>query len=123
VKKKKMCVVHLDNARGHISKESIEFFDSLGMKCLDFGGHPRNDIGGVPPNSPDLSAIEYVFNLWQNNVAKRKPQTVEKLRQVAEEEWSAIDIEFVRKCMKHMIKVYEWVRRNKCCLYGCKLSV
>ena len=69
--------------------ETINYFESLGMNSLGFG-HPRNEEGGVPPNSPDLSAIEYVFHVWQKNVAKRKPRTVEQLKAVAEEEWSNI---------------------------------
>src|SRR2546421_11630592 len=72
-------IVYLDNAPGHVAVATRQYLKQLNIESLGFGGIPVNDEGGVPPNSPDLSAIEYLFGIWRENVAKRCPTTTEQL--------------------------------------------
>ena len=99
-----------DNAPGHRSKKAQRFMHSKSCRPhVKLGGHPINAPGGRPPNSPDLCAIEYVFNEWGENVYKREPRTMVELKKICEEEWEAIPQSFIQSVYTHMTKVYPWV--------------
>ena len=113
-------MIHVDNARPHTAKSTLLFLKSHRIKTLGHGGAPINFSGGVPPNSPDLSPIEYVFSFWQHRVAIRAPKTTAELIRVGTEEWAKIKMDTIRKTMKHMLHVYRWVREHNGALYGCE---
>lgn len=50
-----------------------------------------------PACSPDLNIIENVWKMLGDRVAKRKPETVEELKDVLKEEWIALPIETLHK--------------------------
>ena len=102
-----------DNAPGHRSKKSQSFMHS--KRCpphVKLGGHPINAKAGRPPNSPDLCAIEYVFNDWGDDVLNRQPRTMVELKKYCQEEWEKIPQWKIQNTYRHMTTVYPWVVAN-----------
>jgi hypothetical protein len=103
-----------------ITRETLRWIKSSWCKYphTPFGGHPVNAPGGRPSNSPDLCVIEYVFNVWSDNVYKQNPKTVEQLKIIAEQEWEKIPQSLIQKTFKHMTKVYPHVVAQRGELYS-----
>src|SRR3984885_11485301 len=72
-------------------------FKKTGIETLGFGGSPINDEEGVPPNSPDMNAIERLFGEWGDKVNARNPQNVSELIRIAKDEWDKFTPEHIRK--------------------------
>ena len=70
--------------------------------CMDY--LEQNDITVFPwsARSPDLSAIEHLWDILGRRVKARKPQTIEILSDVLVEEWNAIPQETIRKLINSM---------------------
>lgn len=103
---------HGDNAKPHISQQSLEWFRTKNVKREKFGGHPLLEIGGHPANSPDLNPIELVFNILDENVNKRHPRTSEQLIQYTNEEWDKIPLETVQACYDRYPRVIKYLREH-----------
>ena len=77
----------LDNAPCHRSQIVIKFLKDNGLKYYGFGGHPINQRGGFPPNSPDLNPIEHIWSVLQERVALTYPKFIHELKEAILEQW------------------------------------
>ena len=82
------------------------------INFIPFGGSPINDDQGFPANSPDLNAIERVFEMWQHVVNLHQPRNVQELIKVARREWKKISITKIRSHIKCQKKRVKWVLQN-----------
>ena len=80
-----------DNAPSHTARHSKAFFDSENIECLSW-----------PPYSPDLNPIENLWGLLKLRVDARKPKTIDELRAISKEEWSAISMDAVRNTIRSL---------------------
>ena len=53
-------------------------------------------ISDWPPQSPDFNIIENMWSVLKRNVAKRFPNTIEELWEVATKEWYRIDVVYIK---------------------------
>jgi hypothetical protein len=104
---------HGDNAKPHVSKGSLDWFQSKRVNRSGFGGHPLWETGGHPANSPDLNPIELVFNILDENVNKRHPRTTEQLIKYTNEEWSKISLETIQSCYERYPRVIKYLREHE----------
>ena len=63
---------------------------------------PYGVVDDFPAHSPDLNWQENVWEMLDERVAKRRPRTVEGLKRVMVEEWEAIPMSAIRKCVESM---------------------
>lgn len=82
-----------DNSHGTRSKDNIvkRFKQMNWMKTLSH-----------PPQSPDLNPSEAVWNILKQRARHRQWKTIDELKQVLYEEWEAISIDEIRKCIAEM---------------------
>jgi transposase len=50
-----------------------------------------NMIPDWPVNSPDLSAIENVWDILKKRIVRKGPKTIPELKTVVQEEWDNLD--------------------------------
>jgi transposase len=101
-------VFQQDNASCHTAKLTKAFFHSKDLTVLPW-----------PANSPDLNPIENIWAILKQNVERRIVRNKEELVNVAEEEWSNIDQDLIRKTIHSMPKRISQVleRGGKKCDY------
>ena len=109
----------MDNATAHVHHTFRDYLQKTGIETLGFGGSPINDEGGVPPNSPDMNAIERLFGEWGDKVNARNPQNVSELIRIAKDDWDKFTPEHIRKYIYiyDMYKVYAWIKENQGLFY------
>ena len=75
----KMCFQQ-DGAPAHNAKKSKYYIKSK-----------INLIDEWPPNSPDLFVIENLWAILKKRIIKRKPNTIEEIKEILVEEWDNLD--------------------------------
>ena len=63
---------------------------------------PILTIPNFPSRSPDLNWQENVWEMWMQGVRMRRPQTMEGLRSIMQEEWEKIPLSHIRSCINSM---------------------
>ena len=102
-------IVIMDGARCHFSKKTCDWLKNNRINVMNFGGNPIRALNGYPPNSPDLNPIEIIFSYWNSQVLKHNSKTVRELIDTVKNEWTKIQLSFIRKCINRLRKVMEWV--------------
>lgn len=105
--------VILDGARPHCSASTVTWLEENKVDTLGFGGSPRYDTNGYPPNSPDFNAIELVFAEWQHRLDQVQASSVEELIWLAKREWESIPMTFVRSCIERVERRHTEVFRAR----------
>jgi transposase len=67
----------------------------------EWGWHGLHRIW-FPANSPDLNPIENLWRKLKDAVARRRPQNQKELRQMLQEEWEKIDLDWIRALVYSM---------------------
>jgi hypothetical protein len=82
-----------DNDPKHKSKYTTRFLDSNAILVLPW-----------PPNSPDMSPIENVWDTLDRKVHSRKDKATntEELWKMIQEEWYGLDLEYIQNLYKSM---------------------
>ena len=80
----------------HIAESTTLFLEKLrnetGIKAIPFGQ--------IPVKSPDASPMDFcAFGLLKQALSKRKPETLDGLWKVVEDEWSKLSIVTLRKSL------------------------
>lgn len=77
-----------DNDSKHVAKLTKRWFAEENIECM-----------GWPAQSPDMNIIEHVWHHLKVRIQARNPppRNAEQLWSVLQEEWFAIDLEFIRK--------------------------
>lgn len=87
-------IVMQDNAPGHAAKETIEYFEELGVCMIAW-----------PAFSPDLNPIESVWN-WMKDWIEEKhgdqQMTAARLREVVRDAWDAVSEDFLNVLIDSM---------------------
>ena len=76
-----------NNAPAHTSLKTRNFFWENGITILE----------NWPPQSPDINIIENMWSILKKNVHKRRPETVDELWTIAQEEFHKIPQTYVAK--------------------------
>lgn len=79
------CTFQQDGARAHTHRSVQPFVASHGVKLLE----------DWPPYSPDLNIIEELWPTLNEGIAKRCPQSLDELRQAAQDAWKEIPMRVV----------------------------
>lgn len=82
-----------DNARPHVAADVVQYLDEVRITTLDW-----------PPRSPDLNAIEHIWDLLKKRIRRRNhpPQTLGELEEAAREEWENIPQETIQNLIRGM---------------------
>ncbi len=91
-------ILQQDGATPHTSTETQEFFSKYSIQILQW-----------PPNSPDLSAIENVWQVLKIHVEKKNPQNLNELRRYI---WESKDI--ITPEMQNKLLDSTYSRLEKC---------
>lgn len=69
----------------------------------------------MPSCSPDLNPIEHVWNYIETRIRERsvQPKTIAELRQIIQEEWYKVPIEYIRELVSSMGDRISAVKRAK----------
>jgi mannose-6-phosphate isomerase-like protein (cupin superfamily) len=81
-----------DNAPTHTSNESKAWLHNNGIDLIEF-----------PPHSPDLNPIENLWAYLKRRIDNRCPSNKAELMEILNEEWAAIDREFLASLAHSMI--------------------
>jgi len=76
-----------DNARPHVSRKSLAYAASIGLKILP----------NWPAGSPDLNCVEHMWNLTQPLVQAKNPRTLSDLQAAVDEAWGEVCQKLVDK--------------------------
>ena len=74
------CFFQHDGASSHTARTTTDYLTKKIIRVLT----------EWPPQSPDISIIENLWNTLKLNVKKRNAQTIEQLWSFCQEEWNAI---------------------------------
>lgn len=91
-----------DNAKPHTAKITQAWFRTNHINPLPW-----------PARSPDLSPIENLWRYLKRKLNKRRPRTVDSLRQYLFEEWERIPVEKVKSLVESMPKRLNEVIKKK----------
>ena len=82
-----------DNAPAHTAQLTVKFKKDNLIHALNW-----------PSGSPDLNPIENIWNILKNRLQAREPRPVqiEEIKKAVVEEWNAITVEEIRKCVDSM---------------------
>jgi transposase len=81
-----------DNAPSHTSVETKAWLHNNGITCIEF-----------PPHSPDLNPIENLWAQLKRRIDNRCPSSKAELMEILNQEWAAIDPEFLTRLAHSMI--------------------
>lgn len=91
-----------DNARPHVARVVTEYLEEVNIQRLEW-----------PPRSPDLNAIEHVWDMLGRRVRNRHPETLPDLRTALLEEWENIPQQAIQICIESMPRRMEEVIRTR----------
>lgn len=76
-----------DNNSKHTARETRAWFEDNSIECMDW-----------PAQSPDMNIIEHIWTHLKRQIRRRSPpaRNATELWNVVQEEWDAIDPEFIR---------------------------
>lgn len=80
-----------DNARPHTAMSTQRWLRNKNINCLEW-----------PPQSPDLNIIENVWKVLKDRAAKRKPGTLQELKDILIAEWRGLSEDFAKKLMESL---------------------
>lgn len=83
-----------DNDPKHKSKKVVDFLQSQNIDFIKSNEWPSY--------SPDLNAIENIWSILKQNIAKRNPKTKASLIKFIKEEWCKIDDEIIKRTINTM---------------------
>ena len=80
-----------DNAPIHTAKIIKKYLKEVKINVLEW-----------PPQSPDLSPIENLWDHLKTRIAKHKPRNIHELREIIDEEWMKTDSNYCLKLVESM---------------------
>lgn len=80
-----------DNARPHVARVVTEYLDQVNIERFQW-----------PSRSPDLNAIEHVWDMLGRRIRNRHLETLPDLRTALLEEWQNIPQEAIQNCIASM---------------------
>lgn len=92
-----------DNARSHVSKDTLEFLSAMGVKVLK----------DYPPYSPELNPIEKVWSWMSTDVYKNRPKTKEALMNAIQKSWNELPQDIIKKYIFHLHTVCDKIILSK----------
>ena len=96
-------VILQDNGRCHISKDTINWFNSNNL----------NIIKDYPPYSPDFNAIEHIWKILKDYVEKRCPKNLNELKYFIGEAWDRLSMEIINNCIDDVtLKMEKGIENN-----------
>jgi len=81
-----------DGARAHTARSTTAYLVGKQIRLLE----------NWPPQSPDLSPIEHMWDILKDKVASHNCSTLAKLRSVIKDEWAKISNDQVKKLFESM---------------------
>jgi transposase len=92
-----------DGDPSHTAKSTRAWLERQGIQTLT----------SWPSNSPDLNPIENVWAIMKNRVYRRRPTTVEALKQIIQEVWNSLTVDLLRRLVDGIPKrLKEVVRKH-----------
>ena len=82
-------ILQRDNSKVHRARVVGEYLETKDADIIE-------EELPWPSYSPDLNPIENLWGVLKNNIRKRQPHTTEDLRNIIEEEWEALDDNYVK---------------------------
>ena len=81
-----------DNARPHVSRETIDVLKELEIDLLP----------DWPPYSPDLNIIEVIWAIMEARVSKYQPRTVDQLINIIKDVWENLTFQTINGLVEEM---------------------
>lgn len=93
-----------DNDSKHTAKLTKAWFEEENIECMDW-----------PAQSPDMNIIEHVWAHMKHRLRRRNPpiRNARELWPAVQEEWEAIDIEFIRNLYRSIPRRIEALYRAR----------
>jgi len=97
---------HQDSATSHVSKYTLPFLDSKGIKYIT-----KEEW---MPNSPDAAPCDYfLWGYLKHKILKRKVRTIEGLKRAVRQELLAIPRDMIERALKSWPKRCREIYKNK----------